>query len=210
MKITEIRELSKKQVKVYIDEEFVFVLYKGEVRKYGIKSGEDLSEEYYHEILKEVLVKRVKLRCLNLLKSRSYTEERLRSKLKEGYYSEELIQIGIDYVKKYGYINDYEYVRQYIEYRAEKMSKNEMIAKLRNKGISKEMIQDVLETHANNDYNQHEKELIKQFLIKKKFCLQNTDIKSKNKLIAQLLRKGFLMDQIKTVICHFDDENYIE
>jgi len=40
MIITDLVDFNKKRVKVFIDEEFAFVLYKGELNLYGIKVGE--------------------------------------------------------------------------------------------------------------------------------------------------------------------------
>ena len=42
MLVTQVTELSKSRSKVYIDQEFAFVLYKGELRLYHIKEGEEL------------------------------------------------------------------------------------------------------------------------------------------------------------------------
>ncbi len=45
MKVTEIEAVSKSRAKVYIDEKFAFVLYKGELRSFQIREGEEVSEE---------------------------------------------------------------------------------------------------------------------------------------------------------------------
>ena len=86
MVVTSITEMSKAKWKICVDYEFAFVLYKGELRKYRLKVDEDISEEIYREIVEEVLLKRAKLRCLNLLQSRDYTTEQLRTKLQQGLY----------------------------------------------------------------------------------------------------------------------------
>ena len=71
--MTKIEELSKSRSKVYIDQEFAFVLYKGEFRLYHVREGEAIEPCDYETIMKEVLPKRAKLRAMNLLKSREYT-----------------------------------------------------------------------------------------------------------------------------------------
>ncbi len=88
MKVTRILELSKSRSKVYIDEEFAFVLYKGELRLYHVREGEELSEEDYNKIILEVLPKRAKLRAMNVLMGREETSEELRRKLVSGGYTE--------------------------------------------------------------------------------------------------------------------------
>lgn len=42
MKVTGVEELSKSRSKVFIDGEPAFVLYRGELRTYGIKEGAEL------------------------------------------------------------------------------------------------------------------------------------------------------------------------
>ena len=51
MLVTQVTELSKSRSKVYIDQEFAFVLYKGELRLYHIKESEELRPEDYRTII---------------------------------------------------------------------------------------------------------------------------------------------------------------
>ena len=51
MLVTQVTELSKSRSKVYIDQEFAFVLYKGELRLYHIKESEELRPEDYRTIM---------------------------------------------------------------------------------------------------------------------------------------------------------------
>ncbi len=99
MIVTDIIEISKKQCKIMIDNEFAFVLYKGELHLYGIKKREPIEEKNYDKIMNEVLIKRVKLRAMNLLKSRAYTEKKLRDKLRAGQYPPSCIEEALTYVK---------------------------------------------------------------------------------------------------------------
>ena len=70
MRVTRLEGLSRSRYKVYLDDSFAFVLYKGELRLYGIREEEELAEQEYRQIMDEVLPKRAALRCMNLLKSR--------------------------------------------------------------------------------------------------------------------------------------------
>ena len=106
MIVTDIVELDKKRNKIFIDGEFAFVLYKGELREYGIKANAELSQSSYEEIVGTLLSKRAKLRAMNLLQKKDYTEKQLRDKLKEGLYPQELVDEAIAYVKSYKYLDD--------------------------------------------------------------------------------------------------------
>ena len=57
------------KLKIYIDNEFAFVLYKGELKTYHICENKVISDSVYDSIMHELLPKRAKLRCMNLLKS---------------------------------------------------------------------------------------------------------------------------------------------
>lgn len=50
MTVTRIEELSRSRCKIYLEDSFAFVLYKGELRLYGVREQEELSEESYREI----------------------------------------------------------------------------------------------------------------------------------------------------------------
>ena len=106
MTVTRIEELSRSRCKIYLEDSFAFVLYKGELRSYGLKEGQEITEEAYRDIMENLLPRRAKLRAMNLLKNRSYTEKQLYDKLKAGDYPEEIIEQALDYVRSYHYIDD--------------------------------------------------------------------------------------------------------
>lgn len=198
MIVTKIEEYKKDRFKIFIDEEFAFCLYRGELKTYKVILNEALSESDYNTILNELLPKRAKMRAMNLLKAHMYTERDLRNKLKEGLYPSECINTAIEYVKSYGYVNDYEYARQYIMGRAEQKSRIELKNYLLNKGISVDIFELVYEEFLNEV---DESDIIKKLLIKKLNGrdANNLDINEKNKLIRYLVRKGFSYSRIVDV-----------
>ena len=86
MRVTEIAEVSRSRMRISTDEEFTFVLYRGELHRLHIRQGEEIEEDALRAIREEILPKRAKLRAMNLLKNRDYTVRQLRDKLKEGGY----------------------------------------------------------------------------------------------------------------------------
>lgn len=200
--VTGIEEISKARCKVYLEEEFAFVLYKGELSAYGIKLGKSLSEENYRCILNEVLSKRAKKRSLNLLKSRPYTEKRLREKLKEGGYPDAVIEEALEYVKSYHYVDDYDYACQYIEYRKAADSRRKLEEALRNRGISGEILEQAFGAayESREEQEELEKAQIRRLLEKRGYDPAANDYKEKQKLFAYLMRKGFSGDLIRRVM----------
>ena len=179
MTVTGIKEITKSRMKIDIDGAFAFVLYKGELRIYGIKENQELSEENYQKILIEVLPKRAKLRAMNLLKSRAYTAFQLREKLEAGGYPKKIIEEAIDYVASFGYVNDSQYAMDFIEYNKEKKSKNRIFMDLYKKGISKELIEEAWKDAVGEDRQELEKEQIIHWIQKKNFPLETASLREK-------------------------------
>ena len=129
------------------------------------------------------------------------TEAQLREKLLQAEFSPELVEEAVAYVKSFGYIDDERYVRNYIEYRSSQKSRRQLEQELQfRKGVSPELIQKVYEELEPAD----EKPLIRRFLEKKGDRPEITDEKTRRKLIAALLRKGFRMGDVLAVLRETD------
>ncbi len=208
MKVTQIVELSKTRSKVYIEQEFAFVLYKGELRLYHVRQGEELSEEDYRRILEEVLPKRAKLRAMNLLKNREYTTEELRRKLEEGYYPEKIIKEALDYVASFHYIDDLRYAVSYITYHEGDRSRRRIEQDLMNKGISKAVLSKAwLEWEVKGGV-QDEQAMIARLLEKRRYNPEQADRKEQQRTYAFLMRKGFSGEDVRKAL-HDNGPEYL-
>jgi len=200
MLVTKIEELDKKRARIFLDMEFAFVLYKGELRKYGLKEGEEIGNEEYSWIVGELLPKRAKLRSMNLLKIRAYTERQLREKLQRGEYPEDSIEEAVAYVKSFGYIDDRQYAQDFIAYHMADRSGRRMEQELMAKGIRRDIIQQAMENLAEEGETPDEISVAEKILRKKNYDPETATIKEKQKLSAFLYRKGFQMDTIRSVL----------
>lgn len=197
MQVTKVEPVTKTKYKVFIDEQFAFVLYKGELSRYKIYENGNVSQEILDLIRTEVLMKRAKLRAMYLLNHMDRTERQLRNRLKRDLYTEDIIEIAIQYVKSFGYIGDYEYAKRYVESRQSSKSKMEIKMSLLQKGVSKELIEEVIEECYQE---QDDVSAIKCILNKKKYKDEvATDVERK-KMFEYLLRKGFSYEDIRQVI----------
>ena len=79
MIVTKVEPLSKTKYKIYLNHQFAFVLYKGELRSYKISDGRELSEEELDEIREKILLKRAKKRAMHLLEDMDRSEAGLRA-----------------------------------------------------------------------------------------------------------------------------------
>lgn len=194
MIITEIKELDKKKKKIYINEKCAFALYNGEIRKYGLKENKELSLEEYEEILHEILDKRAKRRVLYLLSDSAKTEYQLKQKLRNGFYPDSSINVAIEYAKSFNYINDFEYAKQYVECKKSKSSRRQIEYKLKERGISEQLIEQVFA-----EFEINETEIIKKYINKKNIDIALITPKEKKKICAHLMRKGFSYEEILKV-----------
>jgi len=192
MIITEIVTLDQRRSRVSVDGSFAFVLYKREIKKYDIELEKEISRECYDEILSDVIIHRAKARILYLLKASDRTEKQLYDKLKEGYYPKEAIEVAIAYAKSYHYIDDERYARNYIQFHGKKNSKKQLMYTLLQKGIGKELLENLLEENPVDEDIQ-----IQKWLTKKHYNSENATYEEKQKLGAALVRKGFSVDNIK-------------
>ena len=197
MKVTGLECVTKTKIKVYLDEQFAFVLYKGELSRYRIQEGSVLSPELVECIKQEVLLKRAKLRAMHLLNAMDRTESQLRLKLKQSLYPEDVIEKTIQYVKSFGYIEDQGYAERFIHNRQQSKSKREIYAALSQKGIPREQIELAMKTcYEEAD----ELGAIRRIAEKKRFSPEESTDAEKKKLYDYLLRKGFKSDDIRQVI----------
>lgn len=200
MIVTRIEELSRSRSRIYVDDSFAFVLYKGELHLYGIREGEELSREAFRKITEEVLGQRATRRCMELLKSRPYTEKQLRDKLIQGEYPASCIEQALAYVKSYGYVDDARYVQAYIVSAQEKKSRRAMEADLLRRGVDAELIREAFLRQEEQGEREDEEELARRWLKKRRFDAQNADRAAIQKTAAFLYRKGIGAETIRKVL----------
>ncbi|WP_089984214.1 regulatory protein RecX [Clostridium sp. C105KSO13] len=202
MKVTKLESVTKTKYKVFLDDQFAFVLYKGELTRYGIQSGAELKEETRQKIWDEVILKRAKARAMHLLEDMDRTEAGLREKLKRGLYPEAAIESAVQYVKSFHYIDDLRYAEQFIESRKSLKSRKEIYALLRGKGVAADKIDLAFEECYQDE---SEKAAIEQLIRKKRVNLSQPDPAEMQKLYGYLARKGFRYEDIRQVIQNHND-----
>lgn len=199
MFVKEIIPLDKRRCKVLLEEGFAFALYLGEIKKYRIEEGQELSQETYDEILYQILYRRARERVLHLLKSSDKTEQELRRKLREGSYPEEAICQAIEFAKNYRYVDDDGYTRRYVEYYKNSKSRRQILYDLKQKGIPQETAVDFLQENPVDELAQARK-----LLEKRRYDSREASPEERRKQAAYLARKGFPYEVIEAAVGRFD------
>lgn len=197
--------VTKGRTKIYIDDQYYFALYAREITRYQIKLGQPVEAELVDHILFEIILKRAKSKALSLLKLQDRTEADIRKKLNMSYYREDIIELVIEYLKGYRYLDDYRYSVQYISCKRSSMSRRQMQYKLIEKGVAKDVIERAM---CEFEEDNQEKELIQKVLEKR---LRSKDLscmtqKEWNKEYQYLMYKGFSGSDINQVIRQYQEE----
>lgn len=188
MYVTKIEPVTKTKYKVFIDGQFAFVLYKGELSRYHIAQDTEVDERLVSQILSEIVLKRAKLRAMHLLTDMDRTESQLRTKLKQGLYPDDIIEQAMAYVKSFGYVEDENYARRFVLSRQNSKSKKEIYASLCQKGVAKETIDKVMEECYEME---EERGAIQKILEKKEILCREGDRSRKSEDLRVSAKKRF-------------------
>ena len=202
MVVTQLEELEKSKVKVYIDDTYAFLLYRKDIEAFGLKADTDISEAVYERILTDTVYRRAKQKALSILKFMDRTEQELRNKLSDAGYTNEIIDRTISYVMEYGYLDNERFASAFVRNRMKVKSRLVIKTELLQKGISKDLAERILEEEYEKDEMGEDAELaaIRKAVAKKTKSIEDLSMDDKRKLMASLYRKGFEIGKIKQVI----------
>lgn len=200
MFISKIEALDKGKYKVSIDGENAFVLYDKDIKTYELIEGQEISCYSYDKIIEDTVLRRSKQKALAILKFSDRSETELRRRLSESYYPEDVIQRTIEYVTEYGYLNDERFAGIYVRARKERKSKQILKQELLLKGIKKEILDTIFKIEYETEEEDPELTALRKAIEKKTKDISQLSWEEKQKLIAQLYRKGFDIDKIKHIL----------
>lgn len=128
---------------------------------------------------------REKTKVMKYIVFKKRTENEVRQKFQNSI-EENMLEDIIQYVKEAGYINDYEYIeRQVNEYKLLKtLSIKEIKYKLLSKGLSKDLIEDYIQTNY-DELQEYEDNCLKKIISKKSGTMEE------EKLKQYLFKKGY-------------------
>jgi regulatory protein len=137
MKVMEIRKLKSENLYLVVFENERNIKIGLEMLiKYNIIEGKDLTQEDIDTILQEYEIKSAYNYALHLLERKMYPENQIRNKLFKKGFNEMVVEKTISKLKEYGFVNDEEYIKKYIEYSiTKKFGSRRIITNLKQKGL---------------------------------------------------------------------------
>lgn len=204
MTVDKVEPLDKRRCKVFLDGDFAFVLYRGEIKRYKIEVGEELSQGVYEQIFNEIICRRTRERALYLLQFSGRTEAELSRKLTSAFYPERAVKETIAFLRRYHYLDDMEYARNYIDVYGERKSRMELMTTLRQKGVERECIEQLLSEQTLDELPQ-----VKKLLEKRRYS-ETMSPDEKRKTVAFLMRKGFSYETVRSAMGMFGEDDFID
>lgn len=190
MRVTDIQDQknNKQRVSVFVDNEYAFSLEREDLFFLKIKVGKELTQKDIDECIKECNFTKARDKAFEILSRKPLSSFELISKLTEKGYDEETARDVKDELTLLGYIDDEAYASLFLEHALSKMwgrRKTEYEMKL--KGLSKDIIDSVLE----NIDKENESEKMKDLILTKYRGEDLTDPKTKAKITRYFASRGF-------------------
>ena len=202
MTVTAIESVTRHKMRVSLDGEPAFVFTDKEIREWNLEEEMVLDDSEEQALLQYVSREAVRT-AMNLLVKRDYAEAELYRKLRDKGYSEFFAGKGIEYVSSYHYLDDERYARQMIGSRKNTTSRKMMVYRMRQKGLSDEVIQEAMEEADWTDEMGLAREIRRRFSSAEQ--IESLTDKDRQKLIQSLMRKGYGYSDIQHVIRHLDE-----
>jgi regulatory protein len=196
-KITDIttQKKNKSRVSIFLDGEFACGMEAIVALENRLKIGAKISLEELQELSRQSDIESAFTKAAKLLSRMLKTQYELKTYLVNKGYSLDVIDIVIDKLKSYNYINDTEYATAYINEKKQKNGKKKMYFELKRKGISDSILEKVL----NKVTKEQEQQTIKR-LAKKYINGKTLDVKLKKNLANYLYLRGFDWDDYIDII----------
>lgn len=205
------KKRTKEWYLIYLNDGREILSYIDFIVKFKVKVGKQLTEEQIKEMKSESEVILAKEIAYRFISYKPRTLKEVSDKLKAKGFQSDLVSKVVEELRNYGFINDLEYARNFVLNRSRSKTLGELALRreLLSKGISSEIVDDVLSERENLidefeialDLAQGKLKQIKSLKKRKK----GRD-EYKRRIYEFLLRRGFKFETINRVMREvFDD-----
>jgi len=199
-----VKKIRQKRIGVLIifDDFESQVLNKDVFNKSGLFVGADLSENELNKLLRLSAEIDVRTKAYRLLARRSHSVSELRMKLLKKQFDEEIVSATLNSLLENHYLDDKKFAFLFADetIRNKKYSVNKVKAELLKRGISKSIINEIIEKYQddeiilNNIKNLSEKKIL---FLQHKYSNEQV---IKQKTFEYLFRKGFEAEKIRMIL----------
>ncbi len=198
MFITAIEKRRNMLSALFLDGEFAVNIDTETLLRFRYRPGMKISDEQLNELITASDIRRANERALYLLEHRSYSKKELIEKIQRTT-SKEAAQAAVDRMEELDLINDKDYAKRYMAklFHHKGYAASRVQYELRQKGIDKEMIAELME--------EEQPEPVDKILevIQKKYLRYLQDEKGYRRAVNGLQRLGYRYEDIKQALWEF-------
>lgn len=176
---------------LYVDGEFYSGIENYTIILHNLKNSQLIEKEKLEEILLSNESEHAFNKALHFLTKSMRTEGEIKKYLKSKDISDIVINVTLQKLKDYKYLDDVLYTKEYIEMYKNKYGKMKLKQNLLNKYIN----EDIIDEYLSFDEEETLESVVN--LIEKQIKNKELDIKLKQKVYRNLLSKGYSYDIIK-------------
>ncbi len=143
------------------------------------------------------------------LDMRDHSEKEIRQKLSRKY-DEQSVDTAVEKLLDLGLVNDRRYAELLARelFERKKYGKNRVKSELFRKGIASDVINEVLDSYEEENEPDNVQRIVD--IIRKKYYNKLIDEKSRQKVVAALLRLGYSFSDIRQAMSEFSSDEYYE
>ena len=195
MKILKYKKSNGNEYKIYTDKE-VYTLYDDIIIKYGLLLKKEISEKEFTSILNENNKLQAYYVALKNIETKLRSEKELKIILQKKEFNSENINYALERLNKEGYLDHNIYIEAYIHDKLLLNTEGEskILKDLEDLGFKYEEIIPLL--------NKIDKYILKKLKSNKKSALE-----FKNKIMHELINKGFSKEDIQNILSNIDISN---
>jgi len=187
MEITKIKRIgSTNRFHIYVDEKWFGIFLDETLARYGFKTGQMVDAVEFSRIKKENDEKLAFDMAVGYMERYVVSEKGIKDYLKKKAFDWQTIEQTVEKLREYGFVDDERFAKNYFESLTASKGKRAIANKLREKGISNEIVESLLETV------DEECEIEKATKLAEKFVKnREKSTKTKQKCVAHLVYKGY-------------------
>ena len=202
MKITKIEKQKKNasRYSIYVEGEYSFGAYDDTLLKYGLRTGDELSDLQIEEIKNFDEFNYGKKVAYAYLSYKQRSRKEMEKKLKSKKLSDSSVVKIIEWLEELKYLNDEYYSKLFIENKISKKPLGKVMLKMKlgEAGIDKELIEKSLsENYPEEKEIEKARELLRKYMKKVRY---KDEADKKSKCFKYLLSRGFTYGIVEEVI----------
>lgn len=187
MTITKIKQIAKtNKYHLYVDDTWAGIFLDVTLAMSKWKTGQEIDEQEFKQIKSENDRKLSFDMAVSYMEKYVVSEKGIKDYLKKKAFDDKTIKQTVEKLKDYGYIDDEKFAQNYFDSLSENKGKRVIANKLKSKGISNEIIENLME-------NVDEEKQIEQATILAQKFVKNREKspKTMQKCLAHLIYKGY-------------------